>query len=275
MAGFIAKIVGKKILGERLENKYGAEDPYFEQVPATRLDGRPSTKFKKQRKALPPGISEHDGQVLTKVKRRAYRLDMSLCNCGGIRFGWSSLIGIVPAIGDVLDALLALMVVKTCSQVEGGLPGSVKFRMYMNVLMDFGVGLVPVFGDVADAVFRANTRNATLLEEHLRQKGRTNLRQSGLPIPAVDPSDPDEFDRLHRADDPPPRVAAAPAAQAPMTSRPQNGHRNGNGNGNGHGASGPAPPAAARTNPNTRSGFFGFGGRSRAHDVEMGAPAGR
>jgi hypothetical protein len=72
------------------------QDPYFETVPATRLDGRPSKKSKKRRKALPPGISEHDGKVLTKVKRRAYRLDMSLFNCCGIRFGYSSVIGIFP-----------------------------------------------------------------------------------------------------------------------------------------------------------------------------------
>lgn len=72
------------------------QDPYFEQVPATRLDGTPNGKFKKRRKALPPGISEHDGKVLTKVKRRAYRLDMSLFNCCGIRFGWSSVIGLIP-----------------------------------------------------------------------------------------------------------------------------------------------------------------------------------
>lgn len=114
MASFVAKIISKKILGEKLENNFGKEvrlptlfkcllgimfilqDPYFETVPATRLDGRPSNKTTKRRKALPPGISEHDAKVLTKVKRRAYRLDMSLFNCMGIRFGWSSVIGIVP-----------------------------------------------------------------------------------------------------------------------------------------------------------------------------------
>ena len=74
------------------------QDPYFEQVPATRLDGRPSKKkFKKRKKALPPGISEHDAKVLTKVKRRAYRLDNALCNCCGIQFGWGSVIGLFPA----------------------------------------------------------------------------------------------------------------------------------------------------------------------------------
>jgi hypothetical protein len=114
MTSFLAKTIAKKILGESIQNNFGKEvrflnptitfyywlisiqDPCFETVPATRLDGRHFKKTKKRRKALPPGISEHDGKVLTKVKRRAYRLDMSLFNCCGIRFGWSSVIGIVP-----------------------------------------------------------------------------------------------------------------------------------------------------------------------------------
>jgi hypothetical protein len=53
-------------------------------------------KTQKRRKAIPPGVSEHDGKVLTKVKRRAYRLDYALCNLCGIRFGWSSVIAIIP-----------------------------------------------------------------------------------------------------------------------------------------------------------------------------------
>lgn len=75
------------------------QDPYFETIPATRLDGTPSKRgrTKKRKKALPPGISEHDGQVLTKVKRRAYRLDMCLFSFLGIKFGWGSVIGIIPA----------------------------------------------------------------------------------------------------------------------------------------------------------------------------------
>ena len=115
MTSFVTKMIAKKILGERLENKFGKEasspskrmvrvtaanreqDPYFEQVPATRLNDRPTKKMKRQKKALPPGISDHDGQVLTKVKRRAYRLDMSLFSFLGCRFGWGSVIGIIPA----------------------------------------------------------------------------------------------------------------------------------------------------------------------------------
>jgi len=59
-------------------------------------DGRPTGKVKKQKKALPTGLSQNDASVLKKVRRRAYRLDMSLFNLGGIKFGWSSVIGIIP-----------------------------------------------------------------------------------------------------------------------------------------------------------------------------------
>ncbi|KAJ2906754.1 hypothetical protein MKZ38_010745 [Zalerion maritima] len=187
MAGFIAK----KIFKETLDNKFGQEDPYYETVPATRLGAKP----KRQRKANPPGLSDHDSKVLTKVKRRAYKLDMSLFNCCGIRMGWSSVIGLVPAAGDVLDLLMALMVFKTCCQVEG-LPAWIKSKMLFNIVFDFFIGIVPVVGDLADAVFRANTRNAAILEGFLREKGKKNIRASGAPMPAIDPSDPDEFDRI-------------------------------------------------------------------------------
>lgn len=200
---------------------------------------------------------------------------MSLFNCCGIRFGWSSVIGIIPAIGDVLDAFMALMVVHTCQQIEGGLPQGVKMKMYFNVLVDFGIGIVPFLGDLADAVFRANTRNALLLEDYLREAGKKNLRQSGLPVPAVDPSDPHEFDRLQREDSPP-HASQQPDRQPAMTTAPA---RTQNGNGNGAN-SGPAAPAAARVKesgaggsgvPSRSGSLFGFGGgRPRQNDVEMG-----
>ncbi|KAI1640929.1 hypothetical protein F4809DRAFT_289977 [Biscogniauxia mediterranea] len=197
MAAFIGSFIGKKIFKERLENKFGVEDPYFESVPATRLDGTPKAgKFKKVRKALPPGLSEHDAQVLTKVKRRAYLLDMSFGSFMGLKFGWGSIIGIFPVAGDFVDALLALAVVRTAKQVEGGLPFSLKLCMYFWVLVDLIVGFIPFLGDILDAIVLANTRNAKLLEDHLRVKGKKNLRQSGLPVPDVDPSDPAEFDRF-------------------------------------------------------------------------------
>lgn len=256
----IAKFVGKKILGETVANKFGTDDPYFESVPATRLDGTPSGKVKKRRKALPPGLSQNDEKVLTKVKRRAYRLDMCLWNCCGIRFGWSSVIGIVPAIGDVLDLLLALMVLRTCGQIEGGLPTAVKSKMMFNIILDFAVGLVPFLGDVADAAFRANTRNAAILESYLREKGKKTLRQSGLPVPDIDPSDPQEWDRMQEQGTPE-QVSSPPSRNETMNA-------SGNSPGN-HGVASPAPAQMRENRSNGLGSLFGSG-RSRPADLEMG-----
>jgi hypothetical protein len=49
-----------------------------------------------QKRRLPDGLSDHDRNILKRVRRRAYHLDMSLFNCCGIRAGWSSVVGIIP-----------------------------------------------------------------------------------------------------------------------------------------------------------------------------------
>ena len=41
------------------------------------------------------------GQSTGKVNRGAYNLDMSLFSCGGIRFGWGSIIGIIPGYNQI------------------------------------------------------------------------------------------------------------------------------------------------------------------------------
>lgn len=74
------------------------QDPYFETVPATDLDGNPrrNGKTKKIKRRINPQIPKADAEVLTKVKRRAYRLDNAISICG-MRVGWGAIIGFVPA----------------------------------------------------------------------------------------------------------------------------------------------------------------------------------
>jgi hypothetical protein len=149
---------------------------------------------------------------------------------------------------------MAMMVYRTCCQVEGGLPTNIRIQMLFNIILDFLVGLVPFLGDLADAVFRANTRNAALLEEHLRQKGKKELRKSGLPIPAVDPSSAEEYDRIQRED--PPEYRSNPPSRRVSPARyddrqPQE----------------PRAPAAAAVRDDR--GYLGRN-TTRPHDVEMG-----
>ncbi|KAG6005485.1 hypothetical protein E4U21_007879 [Claviceps maximensis] len=178
MAAFVAKTAARKLLGKQLQDKFGQgvlKDPYYETVPGVQPNGKPTGKQVKQKRALPPGLSKHDAKVLMKVRRRVHRLDWSLFTIFGVGFGWSTVIGIIPAIGDAIDGLMSLSVFRKCCKVDGGLPHSVKVRMMMNVALDFVIGLVPG----AEAVYRGNTRNALLLEDYLREKAEQNLRDGG------------------------------------------------------------------------------------------------
>lgn len=212
MTSYAAKLVTKRLFKETAANKLGQEDPYFETVPATRLGGMYKTT-KKRRRALPPGLTPQEEKILTKAKRRAYRVDLALGNICGMKVGWGAVIGLIPGIGDFVDLLLALMVYRTCCSVEPELSASVKMRMQMNMAIDFAIGLVPFIGDIADAVYKCNTRNVVLLEKELRERGQKRVK--GTPQANVaDPSLPDEFDYQHedpllnQQSGPPPRYTS-------------------------------------------------------------------
>jgi hypothetical protein len=130
-------------------------------------DKRNPKKMRKVKKQIPDYLSENDANVLAKARKTAYRLDYALFTLFGIRFGWSSVIGLVPAVGDAAGSALALNLVRNMIKVEGGLPVSVLVMMLFNVAFDFLIGLVPFLGDLADAAVKANGKNVRLLEEHL------------------------------------------------------------------------------------------------------------
>lgn len=74
------------------------------------------------------------------------------------------------SIGDFADLLIGLYIVKSCNKIDGGLPKTLSGRMMWNLMVDFGIGLIPFVGDLADAFYRANTRNAWLLDAYLTEK---------------------------------------------------------------------------------------------------------
>lgn len=51
--------------------------------------------------------------------------------------------------GDIIDCFMAMMVYRSATKVEGGLPANVKSKMLFNIVVDFAIGLVPLLGDVA------------------------------------------------------------------------------------------------------------------------------
>lgn len=162
-------------------------------------------------------------------------------------------------IGDVLDAFMAMMVLRTCQKVEGGLPADVKAKMMFNIIIDFIAGLVPVLGDLMDAIFRANTKNAAELEKYLRKKGAANLKAQGAAVPAIDPSDALEYDRMLSAEPgtPPEYTTDTPTQQPPMRQNPP-----------AQATSGPQP---STTTQKSGGGLFsGFRKKTKEPDMETG-----
>lgn len=170
MASAVAKYAAKKMLSKEMD-KYktktpgadGPYDPYYEVIPHPTKAG----KTKKVKKQIAAYIPEQDANILARARKTAYRLDFALFSFAGIRFGWSSVIGLVPAIGDAADAALSLKLVRSMTKIEGGLPSGIMITMLFYVLLDFLVGLVPFVGDLADAYVKCNGKNVRLLEEHL------------------------------------------------------------------------------------------------------------
>jgi hypothetical protein len=159
---------------------------------------------------------------------------------------------------------MALMVLRTCQQIEGGLPNAIKAKMVFNIMLDFGIGLVPILGDIADALFRANTRNAIELEKYLREQGLKNLKAQGQSTPPIDPTDPDVFDEQMRQE-------LGPPPQYSSVTHTRQGTLNGSDNSNSKARS--AMPQQ-QTMPEQRSGGGLFGSKKKQPDLERGSDRG-
>ncbi|CAG8618152.1 5605_t:CDS:2 [Acaulospora morrowiae] len=139
----------------------------------------PSGKVKKNKWNIPPNLTKQEAKVLTKVKKRAHILDNGFCFCCCFRIGLDPLIGLIPVIGDFLGVFFALSLVKKAK--EANLPSNVVAQMLFNVFIDWLLGLTPFIGDFFDFLYKANTRNAIILEEYLvdRAKNRSVVMEDG------------------------------------------------------------------------------------------------
>ena len=82
----------------------------------------------------------------------------------GFRFGLDGLLGLIPGVGDlstfVVSGYLVLLMARN------GASGYVLARMILNIVIDAGLGAIPVIGDLFDFVHKANTKNMRLMQQH-------------------------------------------------------------------------------------------------------------
>ena len=79
--------------------------------------------------------------------------------------GLDPVLGLIPGGGDVLGGLISIYIVFSASTM--GLPKNILTKMVTNIVFDSLVGIVPIFGDLFDVAWKANSKNMDLLESHL------------------------------------------------------------------------------------------------------------
>jgi Domain of unknown function (DUF4112) len=111
-------------------------------------------------------VGTFDPRSLERLRRLGNLLDNSIPVPGtGFRFGWDTVIGLVPGVGDLLSGALSLYIVAEAARL--GVPRSLLLRMGYNVAVDAVVGSVPLLGDLFDAGYKANLRNLALVQQHV------------------------------------------------------------------------------------------------------------
>ena len=84
------------------------------------------------------------------------------------KIGVEAVVGLVPVVGDLIGLAMSGYVLLEAQRA--GASKDVKRKMLGNVGIDFVGGLLPVFGDAFDAVYKANTRNTRLLKTYLEKE---------------------------------------------------------------------------------------------------------
>jgi len=111
-------------------------------------------------------ISKDASGTLERIETVARYMDRAFRIPGTkIRFGWDSLAGLIPGLGDTATLLPSIYIIERSRRM--GVPKQVLHKMIFNVGIDWFLGLVPLVGDLFDLGYKSNTRNAMMLRQHL------------------------------------------------------------------------------------------------------------
>ncbi|WP_166268045.1 DUF4112 domain-containing protein [Marinobacter caseinilyticus] len=117
------------------------------------------------------GLGEREQYIrsLARLDRYARLLDSQFrIPFTRVKFGLDPLIGLLPGVGDVAGLVMSLYLIGEGLKIGAG--GKTIAKMAGNVMLEFVVGLVPVFGDAFDLLWQANNRNVALLRAHVESK---------------------------------------------------------------------------------------------------------
>lgn len=103
---------------------------------------------------------------------KQYRLISSLVqmldnqfNLFGLKFGFSGIIGIVPGLGDMLNAFLSLYLILFAIKIK--MPFYKIAQMLWNILINLAIGAIPIIGDATYIIRRVNIKNLKIINQYV------------------------------------------------------------------------------------------------------------
>ena len=107
-----------------------------------------------------------DQAAVKRMQVVAWALDDAVPVPGtNYRVGIDPIVGLLPVGGDTASAVISLYLVAESARL--GVSREKLAAMLVNIVLDAGIGSVPVLGDLFDAGWKANKRNLALALEDL------------------------------------------------------------------------------------------------------------
>lgn len=95
------------------------------------------------------------------------------------KIGLDPIIGAIPGVGDVVALVLGGYPLYVAYEL--GLPWKIIGRMALNIVIDMGISVIPVGGDIIDVFWRSNLRNVELLENAFLEYGTSKPKHQTDP----------------------------------------------------------------------------------------------
>jgi hypothetical protein len=110
------------------------------------------------------------------VRQLAHLMDDGI-RIGSFSIGLDPLLGLMPGIGDLLGAMISMLIVARA--VQAGIPRVAVARMLANIAIDTLVGSIPLLGDAFDFGWKANLKNVQIYEQALSRGRAVTARHWG------------------------------------------------------------------------------------------------
>ena len=103
---------------------------------------------------------------LDRLERIAARFDSQFrMPLIGVKFGWDSILGLIPGVGDIATTLPSAFMIYEGTKM--GVRRRALARMGANTMVDLTVGSIPVVGDLFDLHFKSHQRNVAVLRAEM------------------------------------------------------------------------------------------------------------